>query len=203
MSSEPAGRDYSQYGEQEAILRHTPQAGRFLEVGSWDAFDLSNVRALYENGWSGVLVEPHPGHAARLRHTYRYSTAVDVLERAVVIEGVGATIALHLSDDAVSTADERTRQKWEAEARYALEPLEVATVTIAALWREHGPFQFVSLDAEGFSVPILEELLEHCRPLPACVCVEFDHLERRARRAAWNYGYRSVLANDTNLVLAK
>lgn len=199
---EPDGRDYSQFGEQAAIIGNTPAVGTFLDIGSWDAYAMSNVRALYENGWGGVLVEPHPGHAARLRHAYRYSLAVTVLEMAVSpVPLLTPTVRVALTDDATSTADPATLTKWSGEVEYS-GSADVAAVTLPDLWATHGPFQFVSVDAEGWSVPIFNDLLAQCRPLPACVCVEHDGRHTACQRRAERLGYSVVAVNGTNLVLA-
>ena len=54
---------YSQNNEQTYILEAFAEKsdGRFLDIGAYDAKLLSNTRALYERGWSGVMVEPSPG----------------------------------------------------------------------------------------------------------------------------------------------
>lgn len=200
--AEATGRDYSQFGEQAAILEHTPRVGTFLDVGAYDAFTFSNVRALYEDGWGGVVVEPHPGHAERLRKQYAYSLAVTVLELAVADTArAGGTVRLELTDDATSTADPATHHKWRDEIHYDGQA-DVQAVSIRDLWESHGPFQFVSLDAEGWSVPIFSDLLRECRPLPPCVCVEFDWHRGLAEHQARLHGYRVVCQNDTNLVFA-
>lgn len=195
-------RDFSQFGEQAAILANTPAIGTFLDIGAYDAFTFSNVRALYENGWGGVLVEPNPSHAARLRHTYRFSLAVTVLEVAVAPVPLRApTVRLALTDDATSTADPATLTKWAGEVLYS-GSADVAAMTLPDLWSTHGPFQFVSIDAEGWSVPIFNDLLAQCRPLPACLCVEHDGRHTACQRRAEQHGYRRVTENGTNLVLA-
>ena len=60
--------NYSQGGEQAAILEYFGEKrdGRFLDVGAFDFRGLSNVRALAERGWGGVLVEPDPQAFASL-----------------------------------------------------------------------------------------------------------------------------------------
>lgn len=200
----PEHRDYSQFGEQAAILANTPAYGAFLDIGAWDAYTFSNVRALYEDGWRGVLVEPHPGHASRIRDVYRFSDRAAVLEVAVVpdvVRGDRDTVRLQLTEDATSTGDPATHHKWRDEIAYTGEA-DVQAVSVADLWASHGPFQFVSIDAEGWSVPLLHDLLEWARPLPQCVCVEFDwHLGLVLNLSAAS-GYRVVAQNTTNLVLA-
>lgn len=200
--NEPDWRDFSQAGEQSAILEHTPRTGRFLDVGAWDAFAMSNVRALYEDGWGGVLVEPNPSHAARLRDVYRFSAAVRVLEVAVGPRSAGPTARFQMTLDATSTGDPETFAKWQGEVAYTGEA-EVAVVAMPSLWASHGPFDFVSIDAEGWSGSVFMDLVAQCRPFPACICVEHDGAFAALEKLAWNDGYKRVLLNGTNLVLAR
>jgi len=204
LEPDAAGRDFSQFGEQAPILENTPRIGTFLEIGAWDAWEFSNVRALYENGWGGVLVEPQPGHAERLRKAYAWSLAVTVLELAVApvrIARSGQPVRLAMTDDAMSTADPDTFAKWAGQIAYS-GSVDVAVTSMPALWESHGPFQFVSIDAEGWSVPIFQDLLQQCRPLPPCLCVEYDHRYTAVVRLARGCGYRVALENGTNVVLA-
>lgn len=58
-------RDYSQSGEQAVILEAVGPGphrdARFIDIGCWDPITFSNTRALYELGWTGVMIEPSPG----------------------------------------------------------------------------------------------------------------------------------------------
>ena len=54
-------QSYSQYGEDRAIVElFGDHVGRFLDIGAWHPTVFSNTRALFERGWSGVMVEPSP-----------------------------------------------------------------------------------------------------------------------------------------------
>lgn len=53
---------YSQFYEETFILKAVEkcEGSRFLDVGAFHPTDKSNTRALYEAGWSGVMIEPSP-----------------------------------------------------------------------------------------------------------------------------------------------
>ena len=52
---------YSQNQEEQYILNHfKDKQGTFLDLGAYDGKELSNTRALVEQGWAGCCVEPHP-----------------------------------------------------------------------------------------------------------------------------------------------
>ena len=53
---------YSQNDEEKIILdllKDQP-VGRLLDIGAFDGKTFSNSLALFEKGWSGVVVEPNP-----------------------------------------------------------------------------------------------------------------------------------------------
>jgi len=62
---------YSQNKEEEHILNYFgSHVGTFCSIGENDGKTLSNVRALAERGWKGVMVEPDPAAYARLEALY-------------------------------------------------------------------------------------------------------------------------------------
>lgn len=192
-------RDYSQEGEQGAILASLPDAGvrHVLDVGAWHPTVFSNSRALIEAGWSAVLLEPHPVHAAHLQATYAEWADVEVLERALGLEA--GLLPLWLTDDSMSTFDEPTRVKWADEAAYRDAPHMAMVTTWETLWAARGPFDVVSLDAEGWSVPLLRRML-YLGYRPAVVCCEYDHELTAICRTMRDSGYHLRLLNGTNAV---
>jgi hypothetical protein len=67
-------RDFSQNGEQPIILdffdSHPGARHYCVDAGAFDGVTGSNSRALFLQGWSGVLVEPDPRTFARLASLY-------------------------------------------------------------------------------------------------------------------------------------
>lgn len=192
-------RDYCQNGEGPLILENTPTQGRFLDIGAFHPTRLSNVRALYERGWSGVFVEPSPGPLRTLLEAYGRDERVSVIGAAVGLER--GLIEMHVSDDAYSTSHSEHYETWKDEGGF-YGKLLVPRVTIEDLIDRFGGFSFVSIDAEGLSVDLLHRLL--ATPMnPACICVEFDNRLVEAIKAGQDRGYRVVDANGTNLILAR
>lgn len=66
-------RDYSQWREQELILKFFAGKtdGKFLDIGANDGLIGSNTRALAELGWGGVLIEANPRIFQQLVHNCR------------------------------------------------------------------------------------------------------------------------------------
>lgn len=216
---------YSQHNEQEFILARAPRTGTFLDIGAWHPTKFSNTRALYERGWSGVLVEPSPGPFLTLLRACcncgltpndEYGTRQiipcsncgtlkrygDDANLKLVLASVGVDAALstlHVSDDAYSTLDDQEAEKWKHEANY-YGKIFVPQLTIDQLISQFGPFHFVNIDAEGLSVDLLYHLLKH--PMqPACICAE--HQQRVLEVSAWaeEGGYKIDHLNQVNIVL--
>ena len=200
-------KHYSQNAEQEAILAAFPYNGpiwigdmRFLDIGAWHATDKSNTRALFERGWGGVLVEPSPGPFAGLQKEYGDCERITLINAAVCFDG--NPVMMYLSDDALSTSHTETYEKWKPYAQFTPEPVEVPGITIDAIYETHGPFDFVSIDAEGVSVDILHHLLA-LTPLPKCICIEYDDRLPEVLTAATARGYSATYCSGENVVLVK
>lgn len=193
-------KDFSQFGEQAVILEHVgAKRGRFLDIGAYDAFVFSNVRALFELGWTGLLVEPHPVHAERLRGQYPAESGVQVVEAAVgPLPGTGH---LRTTLDATSTMHAPTYDKWRGECAYDAETTEVPVLSLTQVFAS-GPFDVVSIDAEGWSVPLLDRMFQ-LGHRPRVVVVEHDHGVVQVALLGRNAGYRVALRNGTNVVLVK
>ena len=73
--SEYASDTYSQVGEDGMIAAVFDVMGTqnrwCAELGAWDGRTFSNTCLLFENGWSGVLIEADPERFAQLQETHR------------------------------------------------------------------------------------------------------------------------------------
>lgn len=199
---------FSQHDEQDHIfaalgipLGDISKAGTFLDIGAWHARDKSNVRALYELGWSGVLVEFSPEPLAGLIKEYGDEPRIKIIAAAV---GLQHTLTkFHVSADALSTSNEENYERWRAQGAF-YGSLYVPTITLEDINEE---FDFVSIDTEGTSADLFKELLDLCvsgrQPLPRCICVEFDNRADECERAASAAGYRKVYESEENLVFAR
>lgn len=192
---------YSQNDEQTAILAACPElSGKFLDIGAWNAFDKSNTRALFERGWSGVLVEPSPEPFAGLLEEYRNSDRVSLVNALVGFDT--NKVPMYVTADAVSTTHEPTYQKWKGYATYRPEPIHVQAVTLEHLFGQHGSFDFVSIDAEGMSVDLFHRLLA-LGHRPKCICLEYDDRMPEAMNAATRARYVATYSSAENIVLVR
>ena len=192
-------KDYSQYGEQAAILAAVShiQGGRFLDIGAYHPSDKSNTRALYECGWSGMMIEPSPGPMRALLREYGNDTRITLIQAAIGAEGFQE---MHITDDAVSTTDPSVRAIWAEQGGYYGKML-AWHVRITDILDHFGPFDFINIDAEGNSGSIFVAALAFASP--ACWCVEHDGEGDALAAEAGRHGYRVALLNGCNLVVAK
>lgn len=190
--------NYSQGEEQKHILEHVGESGRFLDIGAWHAKNLSNTRALYERGWSGVLVEPSPEPFIGLLREYGNDDRVVLVMAAV---GDNSLKRFHASADALSTSSEENFEKWREVGgfygRYWVQALEVKF-----LIDNFGPFDFVSIDTEGTSVEVFRALLA-TGTRPKCICMEHDFKNVETLEMANAAGYREVYFSGENQVFAR
>lgn len=193
---------YSQYDEEKHILAacDATKQGRFLDVGAWNAKTFSNTRALFERGWSGVLIEPSPEPFLALLKEYGNEPRILLILAAVGFER--NCVKLHASADAVSTTRDQVYRQWRDAATYQGD-FWVPQITFGELFNQFGgPFNFVNLDTEGTSVDLLLSL-DLSNLLPRAVCVEHDGRVAECIEHGQRHGYRAVYVNGTNLVLAQ
>jgi FkbM family methyltransferase len=194
---------FSQGSEQEFILRAVgavPKNGRFLDIGAWNAVAKSNTRALYELGWSGVMIEPSPGPMRNLIADYGNDPRIQLVSAAVAVDG-DRIARMHISDDALSTTEEKQFNKWKVDAHFD-GMLIVPVISVTQILEYFGEFDFISIDTEGTSVAIFEEFLR-IGAKPACICVEYDDRKSWALHYAEEKHYRLIHENENNLIFQR
>ena len=196
--------DYSQRGEQTYILEALDgvSAGRFLDVGACHPTCFSNTRALFELGWSGVMIEPSPGPLQSLLLEYAREPRIQIVAAAVSFET--GLAEMHATEDLTSTIDEAHWQRWKTICKFYAK-YYVPTLTLADIFnRFGGDFAFVNIDAEGISGRLAMALLEtEC--IPRCLCIEHDSLANNRGTGALDFlarqrGYRQVHCNGENVI---
>lgn len=192
---------YSQYDEERFILEAVKdrECTRLLDIGAWNAVDFSNSRALIEQGWSGVLVEPSPGPMLGLMKEYGESERITLIQ--ALVGTAPGLLQLHVSDDAVSTSFDAEYDRWKGNAKF-LGKILVPVITLPDLANRYGGFEFVNIDAEGASVDLFLTMLQ-LDWQPTCVCVEHESREGEIIAAATAQHYSVVYGNGTNLVLVR
>jgi FkbM family methyltransferase len=203
--------DYSQFGEQQAILKlltHLGSNGRFLDIGAADGRHYSNSLALAERGWAGVCVEAHPRLFSRLLATHEKRPTIQcvlaciyhkrgLVEFFLSPESPGES----LNDfDLLSTTEESNKERWQG---VPFTSMYIPSTTPKVLMKQFpGPFDFVNIDTEGTSVDLYRDLVK--RKLEASVwCIEHDGRHSEVEAIANESGFETRLLNGINIVIAK
>lgn len=198
-------KDYSQSGEQPAILAWAERhgRGRWLDLGAADGETASNTRALALAGWPGVAVEAAAIQFDRLTALYSDRPDVECVQAAVLVDEE-PLIRFHYSHDLVSTTERANMETWASVADF--HPCHVAAVTLEQLLDVlAGPYDLVNVDTEGTSVELWRELRRLDAFAPgALACVEAeDGGERWLIQQACTEGWARVLVTENNVLLER
>jgi FkbM family methyltransferase len=189
-------QDFSQYGEQAIILdfvKKNPTIPRCcVDVGAYEGTIGSNTRALFLNGWSGLVVEPDPRSFARLSKIYADRPDIKKLCRAVsdrrgirrmqFCMGPPGTPPEHAWKYAqVNTFSVPFADTYRRDHKYEYKPSWVRVTTLKRALRRANidpkNIGFMSIDCEGEDLRIIESFdFESCRP--RLLCVESDDNSR-------------------------
>lgn len=168
---------YAQSGE-DLIVQHVFNTLKlpmrsYLDVGAWEPIKSNNTYLFYTKGCRGVLVEPNPDLTPRLRRFRPRDTILPV--------GIGVTAETEadyylVTDPSWNTFDKATAEAYGPTTGGKLtikQVIKVPLVNINDVFAEHFGGEapdFVSLDVEGFEVPILKSVnFEKYRPKVFCI----------------------------------
>jgi hypothetical protein len=145
--------------------------------GPADPIILSNTYRFYLRGGRGVLVEPNPALAAKLR---RVRPRDVVIEAGVGVKGDGAADYFVLSGEGAPYHNTFSREEAEVDAArsggktWISEVRKIPLIPINRVLADHFPARapdFLSIDAEGLDHDILASL-DFGRWRPKVVCAE-------------------------------
>lgn len=167
--------------------------GFFVEVGANDPQALSQTWHLEQRGWTGVLVEPQPDLAERLRQLRPRSEVFAVA--CSTPRNAGRTMTLHLAgihsslDPLLNISTERPEGA-----------IEVPIRTLDQVLADAGaptPIDFVSIDVEGLEIEVLEGFdLDRWRP--RLLLIEDLAMGLGLHRYVTSRGYRWVRRTGLN-----
>lgn len=166
--------------------------GFFVEVGANEPIDGSQTWHLEQRGWTGVLVEPLPVLASKLRArrtAHVFECACSAGERA------GAVMQLHVAG-ALSSFDPALM---DARAR-PVGTIDVAVRTlddVLAEVRAPAPIDFVSIDVEGHEVEVLRGF-DFERWQPRLILLEDHLLGLHKHRFITSRGYKLLRRTGLN-----
>jgi FkbM family methyltransferase len=199
-----AQMSYSQNSEELHIGRIVgDKPGCFLDIGAYNPKLFSNTRALYERGWSGVMVESSPGPFMDLFIEYGRCEQIQLVCAAV--SGKHELVRFHHSEAGVGTSSESHYQKWRDKAQFDGK-FFASTVTPEDLMLQFGnAFDFINIDVEGGSADLFLAMIM-LRPIkirPKCWCVEHDGRQEQLTQQAIMQGYCLEHMNGENVIFAR
>lgn len=190
-----------------ATLFSFKRAGSYVEIGAYDGLTLSNSYFFEQWGWSGLLVEPLPEHAAACRHNRPGST---VVHAAIGRDASGTTTLHEVVGDRAAAAhsyvvapdamvDKAARQADEVRTH------EVPFRTFEAVAAEAGlppdqPIDFISVDCEGMDLSVVQSI-DLARRRPRILIVEYVRPPLVAHLR--DHGYEAMLHIRANTLFSR
>jgi hypothetical protein len=181
---------YAQHGEDLALSNILHEylgmwPASYLDVGAHHPIINSNTFLLYERGYSGVLVEPNP----ELWNLLSETRPRDFLVRGGIgIDGKDTEADYYVinTNSGLNTFSKEMADSYPAKSGGVItvaKVLRLPLLDINGVMEKHwnGPPHLLSVDTEGFDLPILKSV-DWKRFRPPVVCVEtIDHGTRAIR----------------------
>ncbi len=192
-------RRYSQNKEQDIILQYFKGfTGTFLDLGSYNGIDLSNVRALAEMGWNGCMVEASPTVYKQLKKNYAAYPNIQLVNCAV-----GRATAIFSFQDnhhGVATLHPGETLRWKDKETF--ETIELPCVEMNELLGvlHYKTFDLISIDIEGEDLEVLKRLPFN-RLQTKMVIVEWNSKNQRDYdNVILPFKFRLIHRNAENLI---
>jgi FkbM family methyltransferase len=202
----------------DVVCRHMHEHGRacvFLQVGAYDGVSTDPLRKyIGPCGWRGVMLEPQPGPAGRLRELYAGNDRIAILEAAIDAERKSRSLFTVEGDElpawagGMASFDRAHLLKHDhliPGIAAELRELTVHCVTFDdALDRLPGDrLDILQIDAEGADGRLLS-LFPFARAKPAIVQWEVKNMSRAQQEAALDllgeHGYRVARSGGEDML---
>lgn len=175
--------------------------GVFLDVGAYHPETFSNVRALYDKGWTGICVEPSRSCYPTLKEFYK-GTDVEVFNCAIG-RGTGVIDFWDSNGDALSSTDPVHVKKWEENYNSKFDKTTVQCFTLEDLIERssHKSFNFVSIDVENdqLGIDILKQVELYSVGM---ICLECSY-DLRSEVKSYMSGWKEIYSNAENILLCR
>ncbi len=149
---------FSQEGEDLILERifESQRMGIYVDVGAHHPRRFSNTALLYRRGWHGVNIDAAPGSMIAFR---RLRPRDLNLELGVTASAEERDFFI-FNEPALNTFDAERAKSLERPPYVIDRVHKVRCAPLSAILREHsiGPFDLLSIDAEGFDFEVLQTL---------------------------------------------
>jgi len=193
---------YSQNQEENYITEYfSGRTGKFIDIGAYDVFRLSNTRKLFELGWRGILVEPDPTNYKSISDFYKDEPRIEVLNFAVGNSNEDLEF-LSSGGDAVSTSVVEHAEKWKG-AGVKFEKVIVKQMHVAELLELHKDAIFLSIDTESTNMLVFNSIPDNVFEQIEMLCIEHDNCIVEIVSKLEPFGLKTKYLNAENIILAK
>jgi FkbM family methyltransferase len=179
---------YSQSGEDIIMLRLLNKLkickASYLDIGASDPIKLNNTYLLYKSGCSGVLVEPNPVLADRIKRKRKRD---NVIQAGVGISSSQKADFYVMSNPFLSTFDKKIASKQAEQDNVSIDNIiQIPLFEINDIIRKNFDNcpDVISLDIEGLDLEVLKSFaFEAYKPAVFCletlVCCDGDEESKR------------------------
>jgi len=192
---------HSQRDEEKHILEYFKEyKGTFIDIGAFHPTKFSNTRALYENGWKGILIDASPTVYPAIEEEYKDT---DIETYNIAIADYSGEIDLYDSKgDALSSTDKNHVDKWVKGYDCSFDKITVPCLTITdlILKSKHDHFDFIDIDIENdqMGFDILRQFdLNGCK----VICIECEPIMRKEIQLFT--GFKVLYESAENLLLCR
>jgi FkbM family methyltransferase len=181
-------------GEEQRLIAEFfgPRPGYFVEVGANEPRVRSQTYHLEQKGWTGVLVEPQPDLAERLRRERKarvFACACSSQENA------GRMLPLHVAGP-LSSLDRSGMAPSAVPERVIDVPIRTLDDILAEVGAPQG-FDFLSIDVEGHELDVLQGF-DIARWRPRLILLEDHVADLSKHRYLLSAGYRIARRYENN-----
>lgn len=197
---------YSQLDEERVIVEwFKDRVGKYLDIGAWDGVQMSNTRRLAELGWSGVLVEPGAKNFSALIDNMAFAAERSVLVQAAVSEARG--LAQLWFDTSPERGWAMSICKHVADNPLLLPAPSKAHCVVPLITpgdlAQFGPYDFLSVDAEGKDMDILRAIPDEMYAGVSMISAEVPMCEFEALEILAPKGFRIHYRTTCNVIFVK
>lgn len=175
--------------------------GYFVDIGAHDGRSYSNSRPLWEQGWSGLLIEPDPETFKLLLANYPNRERLSFLNAAVCLQDGPVEFFEHADPD--RTGWHSMAPEWISTWQPGKsKKITVAGVRFSSLKLER-EIDFLSIDTEGYDAVVLKSMPEIIRPKLIVCEVDKQDVRPRIEEEMERRGYSFIWGNYLNSFYAK
>lgn len=195
---------YSQNMEDLIIKSFFPDKrnGFYIDIGAHDPDHFSVTKLFYEEGWSGINVEPQPG----LFKLLSKKRPKDInLEAAVSNKRGTLTLRQYPQGSGLSTLSDRMKKSYSSTSRLRAvtskyKDIKVNVLTLQDIFKEHvkgREVDFLKIDVEGHEMSVIEGN-NWGKNRPKVICVESNHIEEDWPKLLIDNDYEEALFDGLN-----